>query len=87
MSLIIYPPKTPIVGHILDCPIRYYGLIMGICFIIGVLIAYLVFAKTINKEEAEKFFDYSPFAILFSLIGARLFYVFGSYEYYFSGNG
>ena len=57
---------------------------MGICFIIGVLIAYLVFAKTINKEEAEKFFDYSPFAILFSLIGARLFYVFGSYEYYFS---
>lgn len=84
MSFIIFPPKTPIFGYLFDFPIRFYGLILALCFLIGVSVCYFVFKKKYNTLVAEQFLDYSPFVIVFSLIGARLFYVFGSFDYYFS---
>lgn len=83
MSIIIYPPKTPIFAYVFNFPIRYYGLILAICFLVGVFVAYLIFKKRYGKIEAEYFLDYSPFVIVISLLGARLFYVLGSLEYYF----
>lgn len=82
MSFIIYPPKTPILGYIFDFPIRFYGLILAFCFLVGVLICYFLFKKKYGNLVAESFLDYSPFVIIFSLFGARLFYVIGLFDYY-----
>lgn len=83
MNFIIYPPKSPILGYLFDFPIRYYGLILALCFLIGVLVCYFIFKKKYDKKTAEQFLDYSSFVIVISLIGARLFYVLGSFNYYF----
>lgn len=82
MNIIIYPPKTPIFAYIFDYPIRYYGLIMGMVFVIGVFFAYHLFKKKYNVSTADLFFDYAPIVIICSIIGARLFYVFASWEFY-----
>jgi len=82
MDFIIYPPKTPIIGYILNYPVRYYGLIISICFFVGIFLCYKLFLIKKTKTDAEVFFDYSPFVILISLLGARLFYVIGSFKYY-----
>ncbi len=82
MDFIIYPIKTPIFAHVLNYPIRYYGLIMALAFVIGVFCTYFILVKKYSKQEAEILLDYSPFLILFSLIGARVFYVLGTLNYY-----
>ena len=55
---------------------------MACVFLLGVVFSYVIFIKKYSKKEAEIFFDYSPLVILFSLIGARLFYVLGGYKFY-----
>lgn len=82
MEFIIYPTKTPIIGHLFGCPVRYYGVIMAFVFLIGICLAYYLFNKKISKAEANIFLDYSPLVIFLSLIGARLFYILGSLDYY-----
>lgn len=78
----IYPHNTPIIAHIFNYPIRYYGLIMAIVFLVGVLFSYYLFKKKYNNATADLFFDYAPILIISSIIGARLFYVFASWEFY-----
>ena len=82
MEFIIYPTKTPIIGHLFGCPVRYYGAIMALVFLIGIILAYFLFQKKISKNEANIFLDYSPVVIFMSLIGARFFYILGSLDYY-----
>lgn len=82
MEIILNPPSSPIIGHILSFPIRFYGIVMAICFFIGICICYHIFKTKHSIKEAEVFIDYSPLVILFSLFGARLFYVLGSFGYY-----
>ncbi len=80
----IYPHNTPIIANIYNYPIRYYGLIMAIVFLVGVLFSYYLFKKKYNNTTANLFFDYAPIVIISSIIGARLFYVFASWEFYFN---
>lgn len=82
MNLIIYPPKSPILINIFDYPIRYYGLIMAITFLVGIIVAYFIFKKRYDVKTADLFFDYAPLVIFFSVLGARLFYVLASWDYY-----
>lgn len=82
MEFIIYPTKTPILGHLFGYPIRYYGVIMALVFLVGIALTYHLFNKKISKIEANIFLDYSPLVIFTSLIGARLFYILGAFDYY-----
>lgn len=81
-QLIIYPPKSPIIGTFFDYPIRYYGLIMAFTFVLGISLGYFLIKRKISKQDSELFLDYSPLVIFFSVIGARLFYIFGDLNYY-----
>ena len=83
MSIIITPPESAILVSFNGLTIRYYGLIMAVVFLLGVLLSFLFIKKKYNKLEADKIIDYSPFVIFFALIGARLFYVIGMHEFYF----
>lgn len=55
---------------------------MALSFFIGILFAYFLFKKKCDIKTADKFIDYSPFIILISIIGARLFYVIGNFNFY-----
>ena len=58
----------------------YYGIIIGIGMIAGVLIAAAEAKRT--KQNSEDYFDLAIFAIVFAIIGARLYYVIFSWENY-----
>lgn len=60
--------------------IAYYGIIIGIGMIVGVLIAAAEAKRT--KQNSEDYFDLAIFAIIFAIIGARLYYVIFSWENY-----
>lgn len=83
MSFIIYPHDS-IFCNILGFEIRYYGLIMASVFFLGLFFASFLFKKYISKNESELFLDYSPWIILISIVGARIFYVIGEFDFYIS---
>lgn len=82
MDIIITPPVSPILLSFNNISIRYYGVIMAFAFVIGVILSYKLFKNKSHLKDAEIFLDYSPMIILFSIIGARLFYVIALHEFY-----
>lgn len=82
MSFIITPPDSPTIFEISNFSIRYYGFIMSLVFLIGVVVSYFLFKNKLGTKDADVFIDYSPLVIIFSIIGARLFYVFASLNFY-----
>lgn len=83
MSFIIYPPQNPIAFVIFNHPIYWYGIIITTAIFIGITFSYLLVLKKFSKKEAETFLDFFPFVIIFSIIGARLFYILGNTVFYF----
>ena len=82
MNLIINPPRSNIAFCILDHPVYWYGIILTTAITVGILLSFLLIKKEYGIKKANEFVDYSPVLIVSSLIGARLFYVLGSIEYY-----
>ena len=68
--------------HITVCgfDIAYYGMIIGLGILVGIFIAAAEAKRTGQKEE--DYFDLSIYAVIFSIIGARLYYVAFSWDMY-----
>jgi len=81
-EFIIHPFKSSVAFYIFNYPVRFYGIIMMISLFIGFISLYSFFKKHYSKLVAEQFVDYSPFLIIFSFVGARLFYIIGQFSYY-----
>ena len=60
--------------------VMFYGLIIGVGIIVGMLIAWRN-AKAVGMD-GDMIFDFAIYAIIFSVIGARLYYVIFSWDYY-----
>ena len=82
MNLIINSPKSAILFNILNYKIHWYGVILAFAIAVGLLISFILIKKRFGYEKADEFIDFSPTLILFSIIGARLFYVAGMLNYY-----
>ena len=82
MQLIINSPKTPIAFNVFNYQIHWYGIVLVMAIIAGLLFTYFLIKKNKDKTIAEDFLDFSPFLILASLVGARIFYVIGSFDFY-----
>ncbi len=87
MSTAIYFPHLGIhlehVGKsisVFGIEIAYYGIIIGCGMFIGLLIA-LAEAKRTGQNQ-EDYLDFAIIAIIFSIIGARLYYVIFSWDVY-----
>ncbi len=65
---------------ILGLEIRWYGILISISLMLGVCITYLL-AKYRGQKQ-EDVLSFAPFAILFSIIGARLVHVAANWSYY-----
>ncbi|WP_099468546.1 prolipoprotein diacylglyceryl transferase [Konateibacter massiliensis] len=60
--------------------IAYYGIIIGIGIIVGIIMAEREAKKT--NQRVEDYTDFALYAILFSIIGARIYYVVFSWDMY-----
>lgn len=84
MSIILYPPKNAIAFSLFNLDIRWYGLIMAFSILIGIVTCFNLLKKRYSLKEADFFLDFCPYLIIFSITGARVFYVLGDIDYYIS---
>lgn len=61
--------------------IKYYGMIIATGFLLGLIVSYYA-AKHENKFDPELVFDYMITMIIPAIVGARLYYVIFSWDYY-----
>ena len=66
--------------EIFGVEVSYYGVIIGFAIIVGVITACIIARKT--KQNIEDYLDFTIFAIIFSVLGARLYYCIFNWEYY-----
>ena len=60
--------------------IAYYGMIIGLGVVAGILLATHLAKKT--GQDPDVYYDLAIYAVILSVIGARLYYVIFSWEYY-----
>lgn len=60
--------------------IAFYGIIIGIGIMAGILIAAAEAKRT--GQKAEDYYDLAIYAVIFSIIGARIYYVVFSFDMY-----
>ncbi|WP_286151843.1 prolipoprotein diacylglyceryl transferase [Sporofaciens musculi] len=60
--------------------IAYYGMIIGLGILVGILIAALEAKRT--KQNPEDYYDLAIYAVIFAIIGARIYYVIFSWDMY-----
>ena len=63
-----------------DFAIAYYGITIAIGMIGGIFLAAAIAKKT--GQDPDTYYDLALYAIIFALIGARLYYVIFQWEYY-----
>lgn len=79
-NLGIYLHDVPISFKIFGFEIAFYGLFIGIGVIAGLLTAVQVAKKT--NQNPDDYWDFAVWAVIFSVIGARIYYVIFSWEDY-----
>ncbi len=63
-----------------DFAIAYYGMIIAFGMIAGVMLAATIAKR--SGQDPEDYYDMAIYAIIFSLIGARAYYVIFKWDYY-----
>ena len=75
-------PPSSVLLEVNGFPIHYYGVIMFLAIVSGLLIIRQIAKKYYKNINTEIILDIVPFIILFSLVGARLYYVLMDFSYY-----
>ncbi len=70
----------PVAFSISGFEIRWYGIITALSIIAGFTVAY--FLAGYRGEKKDEILNFAPFAVLFSIIGARLLHVLVNWSYY-----
>lgn len=60
--------------------IAFYGVIIAVAFVVGYYLADRMAKKT--KQSSELYLDFAMIVIVFSIIGARVYYVLFEWDYY-----
>lgn len=79
-NLGIYLENVPKNFSIFGFDIAFYGLIIGIGVMAGIVMA--AHDAKVTGQNPDDYWDFSIYAIIFSIIGARLYYVIFSWDYY-----
>ena len=79
-NLGIYLENVPKSFELFGITIALYGVIIGIAIIAGILMAER--EAKVAGEKPDMIWDFAIYAVIFSIIGARLYYVFFSWNLY-----
>ncbi len=79
-NLGIYLKDVPKSFSIFGFSIAFYGLIIGIGVLAGILMAAHMAKKT--GQNPDDYWDFAIYAVIFSIIGARIYYVVFAWDYY-----
>ncbi len=66
--------------NLLGIDVYWYGILIALAFFVGLEI--IVFNAKRTGHNSEMFYDFIPYGMLFAIIGARLYYVLFSFDYY-----
>ena len=76
----IYLENVPRSFTVFGFEIAFYGLIIGIGVLAGILMA--VHEAKVSGENPDTIWDFAIYAVIFSVIGARIYYVVFAWDYY-----
>ena len=76
----IYLENVPRSFSVFGFEIAFYGLIIGIGVLAGILMA--VHQAKVTGENPDTIWDFAIYAVIFSVIGARIYYVIFAWDYY-----
>lgn len=76
----IYLENVPKSFSIFGFSIAFYGVIIGIGVLAGILMA--VHEAKVTGQDPDTYWDFAIYAVIFSVIGARLYYVAFEWEHY-----
>lgn len=79
-NLGIYLRNVPKSFTVFGFEIALYGVIIGIGVLLGILIAAKVAGKT--GQDPDLYWDFAIYAVIFSIIGARIYYVVFAWDQY-----
>ena len=75
----IYLENVPRSFSVFGFEIAFYGLIIGIGVLAGILMA--VHQAKVTGENPDTIWDFAIYAVIFSVIGARIYYVVFAWRY------
>lgn len=79
-NLGIYLENVPKSFSVFGFSIAYYGVIIGIGVLAGILMA--VHQAKVTGQDPDTYWDFAIYAVIFSVIGARIYYVVFAWDYY-----
>ncbi len=79
-NLGIYLEDVPRGFSLFGLQVAYYGLIIGIGVFAGILLT--VWDAKRTGQDPDRYWDFAIYAVIFSVIGARVYYVAFAWEYY-----
>ena len=79
-NLGIYLENVPKTFSIFGFSIAFYGVILGLGVLFGLLLA--VHEAKVTNQNPDDYWDFAIYAIIFSIIGARVYYVIFSWDTY-----
>lgn len=79
-----FSPPSDVAFSILGMPVYYYGIILAAAIFTGIYCAYCFYKKFYDPIKADNIIEFSPYLIIFGIIGARLYYCAVNFSYYFA---
>lgn len=79
-NLGIYLEDVPRSFSVFGFEIAFYGLIIGMGVLAGLLMA--VHMAKVTGQNPDTYWDFAIYAVIFSIIGARIYYVIFAWDYY-----
>lgn len=76
----IYLRDVPKSFSIFGLDIAYYGVIIGLGVLAGILMA--AHQAKVTGQDPDTYWDFAIYAVIFSVIGARIYYVIFAWDYY-----
>lgn len=79
-NLGIYLKDVPKAFSVFGFEIAFYGLIIGVGVLAGILMA--VRMAKVTGQNPEDYWDFAIYAVFFSIVGARIYYVIFAWDFY-----
>ena len=76
----IYLRNVPKSFSIFGLDIAYYGVIIGLGVLAGILMA--AHQAKVTGQDPDTYWDFAIYAVIFSVVGARIYYVIFAWDYY-----